>query len=79
MNGDLTHGELEHILLEEDARKLLDDITMRYDLSLRSIDNIKRVARTLADIHDINDSAYISPTYIKIAMNLRSGLPVDLK
>jgi magnesium chelatase family protein len=50
-NGRLAEGEVErHCTLDPEAESLLQQAAGRYGLSLRSVANIKKVARTIADL-----------------------------
>jgi magnesium chelatase family protein len=51
LNGRLTDQEMEvFVKLDSDGEKILRDSTERFNLSFRSINRIKRVSRTIADL-----------------------------
>jgi magnesium chelatase family protein len=53
LNGKLDDKEIEtYCMLDDDSRQLLDQATLRFDLSQRAINKTKKVARTIADIND---------------------------
>jgi len=50
-NGNLLEGEIEKFcILQEDAKESLEIASKRFNLSFRSINSIKKVARTIADL-----------------------------
>ena len=52
-NGKLSEREVEAFcILDEDAKAVLEQATLRFGLSQRSIGNIKKVARTIADLEE---------------------------
>jgi magnesium chelatase family protein len=52
LNGSLQEGEIEKFcILEDDAKDILEQAIVRFGLSFRSLANIKKVARTIADIN----------------------------
>jgi magnesium chelatase family protein len=52
LNGKLTEEEIEkYCLLKADAAKVLESAVQRFGLSHRSIASIKKIARTIADLH----------------------------
>lgn len=51
LNGKLKPNEIEqYCLFEDDASKILESAISKFALSLRAVDKIKRVSRTIADI-----------------------------
>ena len=51
-NGKLTEAEIDKFcILESDANEILQKATLQFGLSHRSISNIKKVARTIADLN----------------------------
>jgi len=52
LNGKLAEEEIEHYcILSEEAGKILEGAIVKFGLSHRSIASIKKVGRTIADIH----------------------------
>ena len=52
LNGKLTEDEIEkYCLLEDNAMQVLESAIQRFGLSHRSIASIKKIARTIADLH----------------------------
>ena len=51
LNGDLEDSEIEkYCLMDDEAKRILDQAILRYQLSFRSIKKIQKVARTIADL-----------------------------
>ena len=68
-NANLSEAEIETFcLLDEDAQAVLDMAIKRYALSFRSINSIKKVARTIADLAKEHT---ISKTHILEALSFR--------
>lgn len=77
LNGDLNSSEVQaYIRLSDKAQKKLDEIVERENRSQRVASNIIKLARTLQDIHDIEDCDAVSPMYIDMAVKL-SGYKND--
>lgn len=73
LNQDLApNEEVEHIKLDTAVDKYLTNYAMKYDLSPRAIVNIKKVARTVADM---DSSEKILKKHLVIACNLHPALP----
>jgi len=52
LNGSLQESDIDrYCILEDDAKDILEQAIIRFGLSFRSIGNIKKVARTIADIN----------------------------
>jgi len=52
LNGKLAEDEIEHYcVLSEDAGKILEGAIVKFALSHRSIASVKKVGRTIADLH----------------------------
>ena len=52
LNGKLTEDEIEkYCLLDDESQKVLESAIQRFALSHRSIASIKKIARTIADLH----------------------------
>jgi len=52
LNGELQESEIDSFcILENDAKEVLEKAITRFALSFRSINNIKKVARTIADLN----------------------------
>jgi magnesium chelatase family protein len=53
LNGSLQESDIDrYCILEDDAKTILEQAIVKFGLSFRSIGNIKKVARTIADIND---------------------------
>ncbi|MCF6244693.1 MAG: ATP-binding protein, partial [Sulfurovum sp.] len=51
LNGKLSEEEIEkYCILDDNAKKVLDSAIAKFSLSHRSIDSIKKIARTIADL-----------------------------
>ena len=76
LNNELDPQEMnEFCKLSEEARKRLDEQTVRYGYSPRTISNIIKVARTLHDMFDETESDVI--TDVDTAIALHGKLPID--
>lgn len=69
-NQDLSPQEiLDYIPLTEEARKELDNATLRFGYSPRAISNIMKVSRTVMDMHS-PESTTVDVDAIKTAIRL---------
>jgi magnesium chelatase family protein len=69
LNSKLEEKEIdEYCRLSKDAKAILDRAIERYSLSFRSINNIKKVSRTIADLED---SKEIAKSHILEALSFR--------
>jgi len=51
LNGKLSEGEVEKfIILDKEAQDVLTQAISRFGLSARGVANVKKVARTIADL-----------------------------
>ena len=74
LNQDLSLQEiLDYIPLTADAKKVLDNATLRYGYSPRTISNILKVARTLVDMHSPEDKE-VGPEAIKKSIKLHGHI-----
>ncbi len=76
LNNDLTSDEVMNLKISKDAEYKLDMASQQYDLSPRAVANIKRLARTIADIH-APDSAEIEVSHIAEALTLSKRTPLE--
>ncbi len=68
-NGKLNDRELDKVCkMEFEAKEMLDSAVMRFSLSQRAINNIKRVARTIADLQG---SEVVLKSHILEALSFR--------
>ncbi len=69
LNGQLEDAEIEkYCSLEDDAKSILDQAILHYQLSFRSIKKIQKVARTIADL---DNSKNISKSHLLEALSYR--------
>ncbi len=69
LNGELSDREIEkYCLLNNEAQMVLDQAIMRFSLSFRSINKIKKTARTIADLVE---SKIIEKVHILEALSYR--------
>ncbi|PAF54397.1 Fis family transcriptional regulator [Helicobacter sp. 13S00482-2] len=69
LNGKLTEKEIDQFcILDEDTQKLLLQATSRFSLSERSINKIKKISRTIADLQE---SECIKKSHLLEALNYR--------
>ncbi|NPA28169.1 MAG: YifB family Mg chelatase-like AAA ATPase [Epsilonproteobacteria bacterium] len=69
LNGKLNEKEIEkYCILEEEAKDILEEATLKFSLSHRAIANIKKVARTIADL---NENSLITKKDILEALSYR--------
>lgn len=69
LNGKLSEKEINQFcILEEDAKNLLSQALNRFNLSQRSLNKIKKVSRTIADL---DNSESIQKTHVLEALNYR--------
>jgi magnesium chelatase family protein len=69
LNSNLDESEIEQFcIMDADAKTVLEMAITRYSLSYRSINNIKKVARTIADL---NLEEKITKTHILEALSYR--------
>lgn len=74
LNQDLSPQEiLDYIPLTAEARKVLDNATLRYGYSPRTISNILKVARTLVDMHSPEDKE-VGPEAVKKSIKLHGHI-----
>ena len=76
LNNDLTSDEAMNLKISKNAEYKLDMASQQYDLSPRAVANIKRLARTIADIH-APDSAEIEESHIAEALTLSKRIPLE--
>lgn len=50
LNGKMSEAEITLLTIEDDAIKVLDQASLRFGLSLRAINKVKKVSRTIADL-----------------------------
>ena len=67
-NGKMNEAEISQLAIEEDALKVLDQASLRFGLSLRAINKVKKVSRTIADL---DDSDNICKKHILEALSFR--------
>lgn len=73
LNADLSEPEMTQFCpMTDSATNLLDKTAEMRDFSPRAVKSIIKVARTLADIYEINT---ISDRFVKLATELRSEVP----
>ena len=76
LNQDLNEMEAgKFIRLSENARQYLDTINEKY--SPRAISLIKKVARTFEDMNTSEVNGEVSESAVKVAVELRGGVPTD--
>ena len=69
LNGQLEDSDIDrYCLLASDAKAILDQAILRYQLSFRSIKKIQKVARTIADLDSAED---ISKSHLLEALSYR--------
>ncbi|MGB6018356.1 MAG: YifB family Mg chelatase-like AAA ATPase [Sulfurimonadaceae bacterium] len=69
LNGQLEDSDIErYCLLESEAKSILEQAIIRYQLSFRSIKKIQKVARTIADLDNAKD---ISKSHLLEALSYR--------
>jgi len=69
LNGQLEDSDIDKFcLLESDAKTILDQAIIRYQLSFRSIKKIQKVARTIADL---DSASNISKSHLLEALSYR--------
>ncbi len=79
LNRDLTLEELlTYAPLSKEAQSMLDKAAVRYGYSLRVVESIRKLARTIADMNGFKD---IDTTCMSVALELRrtaASLPPEL-
>ena len=69
LNGKMDEKEIERFcILEDSAKDILQKAISRFGLSYRSINNVKKVARTIADLEE---KELINKSHILEALNFR--------
>ena len=69
INGQLSDSEIEKFcVMEDETKAILDQAITRFQLSFRSIKNIRKVARTIADLYSAKS---ISKTHLLEALSYR--------
>ena len=72
LNGKLSDSEiLKYCVLDSDLENILNNAIIRYELSQRAINNIKKVSRTIADL---DDSENIKKEHLLEALSFRMQL-----
>ena len=66
---------LEYCRMTDGAKSLLDEITKKQGLSPREVVNITKIARTIADMLDLEESDVITERHLELALNLHGKLP----
>ena len=76
MNEDLTEEEIKKLIhLTDNAQTLLDRTTEKYDYSPRTVRNILKVARTIADMHQREEISMLTEDDVKTAIELHALTP----
>ncbi len=69
LNGQLEDSDIDKFcLLESEAKAILDQAVIRYQLSFRSIKKVQKVARTVADL---DNASTISKSHLLEALSYR--------
>ena len=76
LNNTLAPAEVAAIKMTDGAEALLQEIQERYGLSLRGEANLRKLARTLADM---DGSETVTEGHVKMADRLYGKIPVTLE